>query len=128
MTSDPTAGASERVPSGETLHLVPAPIWEAHQGAETYLPEHFDQDGFIHCTDGDAQLLGGANLFYQADPRPYVVLTLAVDQLTSPVRYDDPAGTFPHIYGPLNLDAVVGVRRAVRLADGAFASFEGPVE
>ena len=111
-------------PGGETLHLVPAPHWEAHRDASSYLPEHYEQDGFIHCTDGDTALLGVANAFYRADPRPYVVLTLAVDRLTSPVRYDDPAAIYPHIYGPLNLDAVVKVRRAVRLADGSFASFE----
>lgn len=32
--------------------------------------------------------------------------------------------TFPHIYGPLNRDAIVGVRRAVRNADGAFTGIE----
>lgn len=34
------------------------------------------------------------------------------------------ATTFPHIYGPLNRDAIVGVRRAVRAADGAFTGIE----
>jgi len=34
--------------------------------------------------------------------------------------------TFPHIYGPLNRDAIVGVRRAVRAADGAFTGIEPP--
>lgn len=39
----------------------------------------------------------------------------------------EPASTgvvFPHIYGPLNRDAIVGVRRAVRAADGAFTGIE----
>ncbi len=30
------------------------------------------------------------------------------------------APLFPHIYGPLNLDAIVSIRRMVRSADGAF--------
>jgi uncharacterized protein (DUF952 family) len=41
--------------------------------------------------------------------------------LQSPVRYDDPAQIYPHIYGPINLDAVVEVRRVIRLADGSFS-------
>lgn len=34
------------------------------------------------------------------------------------------ATTFPHIYGPLNRDAIVGIRRAVRAADGTFTGIE----
>ena len=119
MTTDqPSAG---RVPSGHTLHLVPEPVWRAHQGAATYTPEPFAEEGFVHCTDGDEYLLGVANNYYRTDPRPYVVLVLDVDRLTAPVRYDDPAQIYPHVYGPINLDAVVEVRRAVRLADGSFS-------
>jgi uncharacterized protein (DUF952 family) len=34
---------------------------------------------------------------------------------------------FPHIYGPLNRDAIMGVRRVLRAADGAFTGF-APLE
>jgi hypothetical protein len=34
---------------------------------------------------------------------------------------------FPHIYGPLNRDAIMGIRRVVRGADGAFIGF-APLE
>jgi hypothetical protein len=34
-----------------------------------------------------------------------------------------PALTFPHIYGPLNRDAVTGMRRLTRAADGAFTGY-----
>jgi uncharacterized protein (DUF952 family) len=34
-----------------------------------------------------------------------------------------PAPLFPHIYGPLNRDAVVGMRKLVRAEDGAFTGY-----
>jgi uncharacterized protein (DUF952 family) len=34
-----------------------------------------------------------------------------------------PAPLFPHIYGPLNRDAVTGMRRLVRAEDGAFTGY-----
>ncbi|MDQ3695231.1 MAG: DUF952 domain-containing protein [Chloroflexota bacterium] len=110
-----------RQPAGETLHLVPEPVWEAQRQAATYTPEAFEREGFIHCTDGEANLLGVANTFYRDDPRPYVVLVLDLEQLRSPVRYDDPAQIYPHIHGPINREAVVAVRRTVRLVDGSFS-------
>ncbi len=119
MTTEPPR--ENRQPSGHTLHLVPEPVWESVQNSPTYVPEHYEADGFVHCTDGEENLLGVANLFYRGDERPYVVLVLDIDRLQAPVRYDDPSQIYPHIYGPVNLDAVVDVRRAVRLADGSFS-------
>lgn len=118
---DPAVAAR---PGGHTYHLTPEPVWHAQQEQATYQPEAFDADGFIHCTDGEVNLLAVANAFYQSDRRPYVVLVLDRDRVTAPVRYEDPERIYPHIYGPLNRDAVVMVRRAVRLADGSFASIE----
>ena len=120
-------GAEETVagrPGGRTFHLTPEPVWVEQAGANTYRPEGFDADGFIHCTDGEVNLLAVANAFYQTDRRPYLVLVIDLDRVTAPVRYDDPERIYPHIYGPLNRDAVVEVRRAVRLADGSFAEFD----
>jgi len=111
-------------PGGHTYHLTPEPVWTAQEQEDAYQPEAFGADGFIHCTDGEVNLLAVANTFYQADHRPYVVLVLDRDRITAPVRYEDPKQIFPHIYGPLNRDAVVEVRRAVRLADGSFTSIE----
>jgi uncharacterized protein (DUF952 family) len=66
-----------------------------------------------------------ANRFYAADPRPFVVLTLDLDALSVPWRYDDPEQRFPHVYGPLDPAAVIAVTRIARTADGTFLRFEG---
>ena len=43
-----------------------------------------------------------------------------MDRLAAPVRYEDPDAVYPHIYGPLNVDAVLSVRLVERGADGEF--------
>jgi uncharacterized protein (DUF952 family) len=108
-----------------TLHLTPKEVWERQSGDSEYLPEAYEADGFIHCTDGDENLLHVANLFYRLDAREFVVLTIDVDRLTSEVRYEDPDRIYPHIYGPLNTNAVVGLRNVDRSEDGAFIQFRG---
>lgn len=117
-TADDPAVASR--PGGRTYHLTPEPVWAAQRDGAAYRPEAFAEDGFIHCSDGEVNLLAAANRYYQGDKRPHVVLVVDLDRVDAPVRYEDPDRIYPHIHGPLSRDAVVEVRRAVRLADGSF--------
>lgn len=103
-----------------TYHLVPVDYWETHGGQAAYTPEAYDQDGFIHCTNGTAELITVANMFYTADPREFVVLILDVEAIESDVRYDDDGQVYPHIYGPLNTSSVIGSLPVERSADGTF--------
>lgn len=77
-------------------------------------------EGFIHAARRE-QVLGVAEAFY-ADAGPLLLLTIDPARLTSPVRDDEigPGLVFPHIYGPINLDAVVAVTPFERGADGGF--------
>lgn len=111
--------------AGVTFHLVPTPVWDSQKSQPQYTPEAYDTDGFIHCTDGLDQLLTVANLFYTSDARPFTTLVLAVSEITSPIRYDDPDQLFPHIYGPLNTSAVRDELPVDRERDGTFVGF-GP--
>ena len=105
-----------------TLHLCPVPVWEAQQFAESYVPEAFEDDGFIHCTDGDERMIWVANRFYTADPRDFIVLSLDLDVNGEPWKFEDPDNVFPHIYGPIHPPAVTQIRRVVREPSGAFVS------
>ncbi len=107
-------------PRGRTFHLTPAAVWLSQAEAATYQPEPFATEGFIHCTDGEENLVRVANLFYQRDPRPHVVLMIDLERVTAPVRYEDPDCIFPHLHGPLNREAVVAVRAIERHDDGTF--------
>lgn len=117
------ATADESRANNVTYHLAPRDVWDAQRRESTYLPEGFDQDGFIHCTDGLDELLIIANMFYTEDPREFVVLDLEVPAIESEVRYDDEEERYPHIYGLLNTSAVRGEANVLRDADGAFLSF-----
>ena len=103
-----------------TFHLVARDVWEMQREGDAYVPEAFAADGFVHCTDGEANVIDTANRYYQRDARAYVVLSIETDVLTSPVRYEDAARTFPHVYGPIEVAAVTAVRGVERDPAGRF--------
>jgi uncharacterized protein (DUF952 family) len=109
--------------AGIAYHLSPTPVWEAQKADRSYVPEAFEQDGFIHATNGLEKLLWVANEFYTGDARPHTVLVLDVSKLESPVRYDDEDQAFPHIYGPLNTDAVISELSVERGPGGEYIAF-----
>ena len=103
-----------------TLHLVPETVWDAHDPATPYVPEAYAADGFVHCTDGEQAVIDTANRYYQGDARHYVVLSIDTDALGAPVRYEDAGRIYPHVYGPIETEAVTLVREIERDADGRF--------
>lgn len=120
------ASAASTREAGITYHLVPADYWAAHGSNSAYTPEAFEQDGFIHCTNGIDELVTVANWFYTADPRQFIVLVLDVSAIESEVRYDDDGQVYPHIYGPLNTSAVIGHLLVERDDAGAFVRIGSP--
>jgi uncharacterized protein (DUF952 family) len=103
-----------------TFHYTPRDYFDRLNPDEDYLPPHFAEEGFIHCTDGAANLAATGNRFYRNDPRDFYVLYLDRERIKSPVKYEDERGIYPHIYGPLNRDAIVDCKVAAREPDGTF--------
>ena len=98
-------------------HLVPASTWNAI-AAGPYRAASLATEGFIHCSNLD-QVARVANLFY-ADQAEMVVLSIDAGRLIGALR-DEPAATgelFPHIYGPIEREAIVTVRPLERDPDG----------
>jgi uncharacterized protein (DUF952 family) len=110
------------------LHLIRAEDYHALAEGEPWRPESLATEGFIHCTAEPEVLLRVANNFYRQFPGDFLVLVIDPAQVAAPVKYEAPAHPsdalaqhrFPHIYGPLNREAIVAVRPARRAADGAF--------
>ncbi len=90
------------------LHIIPAHEWQAAQSGEVYRPAAFAQDGFIHCSRID-QVERTAGLHFPGR-RDLLLLCIDPRRVRAPVWYENLDGgesLFPHIYGPLNLDAVL---------------------
>ncbi len=112
-------------------HIASRQAWLAAQERGWYSAPTLTSDSFIHCSKRD-QVLRVANDFYGGGAN---LLLLCIDEskLKAELRWEAPAhpdsdvamatssvGLFPHLYGQLNLDAVV---QAVefRNSDGGFA-------
>lgn len=112
-------GQAAREPAWLAYHLVAAEEWDATPPGADYLPAAFPQDGFIHTTHTAVEVAAAGNRYYKSDARPYYAVVIDLRRLASPWRYDGDA-RFPHIYGPLNRDAVLAAPHAPRAPDGAF--------
>ena len=92
------------------FHILPAEDWAEAQAAGVYAPASMETDGFIHCSTA-AQVQGTLDNFFGGQ-KGLLLLCIAAPKVTAEIRFEDlyEAGQdFPHIYGSLNMDAVVEV-------------------
>ena len=79
-------------------------------------------EGFVHCSYAH-QVAATANRYY-ADLPAVVLLTIDPDRLDSPVVTESSVAggeEFPHVYGPIPVDAVIEAASWERGIDGGFA-------
>jgi len=106
------------------LHIAHRDDWEAALAAGEYRAGSLATEGFIHCSTPE-QVLIPANERYQGQ-RGLLLLVIDPNRLAADLVYEDcyeTGMTFPHIYGPLNLDAVL---RAVPFPPGPDGRFSLP--
>jgi uncharacterized protein (DUF952 family) len=80
------------------------------------------EQGFIHGSTA-GQVAPVANMIYKGLP-DLLVLVIDTDRVRPEVRYEPVTGwdePFPHIYGPLNTDAVIETRPLDPGPDGEFS-------
>jgi uncharacterized protein (DUF952 family) len=97
-------------PMPDILHITPRTTWERAVARSEYKGDTLATEGFIHCCTPE-QLAGVYDRYYKRQAG-LIVLRIDMARLTSPLKWESPPGSvekFPHIYGPLNLDAVVEV-------------------
>jgi uncharacterized protein (DUF952 family) len=98
------------------FHITDTVTWadSKQQGVHTGSTRGVDlaEEGYIHCSTA-AQWPGVVERYY-ADATDLVLLHVDERLLTSPLVYERLPGApepFPHVYGPINLDAVVADER-----------------
>ena len=104
-----------------TFHLVPSDVWAATDPGRPYEAASLVDEGFIHCTDGVDALGATFDRYYRADERRFLAMTVDLDALDVPWRYDVAGSPYPHIYGPIPRVAITAVDRVERAPDGRFA-------
>lgn len=103
------------------LHITRRLDWEGARELGEYRDDSLQSEGFIHCSTPE-QVLGPANNFYRGRS-DLVLLIIDPSRLAAELVYEDlyESGiNFPHVYGPLNLDAVTAVVPFPPLPDGTF--------
>ncbi len=110
------------------LHLASNDAWLAAVKEGLYRADSLSTAGFIHCSK-PSQIVGVANSFYRGQ-QGLVLLVIDPSKLESELKWEPPAepepsharagDLFPHLYGPLNLDAVVNIVAFDSDTDGNF--------
>jgi uncharacterized protein (DUF952 family) len=93
----------------QLFHITEATSWQTALLQGQYLAPSLQTEGFIHLSEqGQVKWVG---MHFYRGQLGLVLLEIDSDRLTSKLRYDEVVGDgiFPHLYGPLNLDAVVTV-------------------
>jgi len=105
------------------FHITKHEDWEAAQTKGEYIAESLATEGFIHCSTLN-QVLPVAENFYKGQNN-LILLMIEPTLLSSDLKWEAPSGgtpppgvpegeQFPHVYGPINIDAVVSALDFIR--------------
>ncbi len=111
------------------LHITSRQAWNTAQEQGQYTSPSLTSEGFIHCST-HAQVLPVAEKFYKGQTG-LVLLVIDSKRLSSELKWEPPfdgspppevpvSDIFPHVYGPINLDAVVQIIDFEPTAEGKF--------
>lgn len=105
----------------QILHIATKTDWENAKEAGAYTAPSLEKAGFIHCSLAQ-QIPAVANYNFKGQ-QGLVILEIDENKLSHDVKYEDlwnEGQLYPHIYGPLNIDAVVKTVPFPPEADGTF--------
>jgi uncharacterized protein (DUF952 family) len=106
------------------LHFCPRAEWESAVSAGSYAADTLASQGYIHCST--AELVHVPATVLARGRTDLLLLEIDEARLPVPLVWEDgdpphPDGTqFPHVYGPIPVDAVVSVRPYPPNPDGTF--------
>ena len=115
-------------PDTYILHIASNEAWLAAVKKGAYHADSLSTEGFIHCST-KFQIVDVANTFYRGQ-HGLVLLVIDTAKLDAEYKWEPPAepeptharagDLFPHVYGPINLDAVTNVISFEPDSEGVF--------
>ena len=106
-------------------HITTRKTWDLAVDKQLYDFCALKTDGFIHCSTL-AQVVTTANRFFKGVDY-LIVLEIETSGIHSEIRYENLEGgdeKFPHIYGPIELDAVVGFFEFLKNENNLFSALK----
>lgn len=90
-------------------HIVLPEVWERFRNEKFYEAESLRVENFIHCSFAE-QLQKVLERYYKDAPE-VLILEIETEKLTAKLLNEISTGgeIYPHIYGKINRDAIVGV-------------------
>ena len=110
----------------QIVHITTHTAWDEARQAGSYSSVSLNTEGFIHFSFPE-QVVRVANANFHGFEDELVLLVVDPNALEMPMRLEVPergAPPFPHLYGPLNIEAVT---RVVPFTEGS-GGFELPPE
>ena len=100
-------------------HLTSSEAWSQAQASGIYEAPSLAEEGFIHCSVDEAQALRVAERLY-AGATGMQLLDVDTDRLNAQIKREPSRSgeIYPHIYGRIDLEAVVRVRDLALDAEG----------
>lgn len=93
-------------------HITTQAQWNAANEKGYYESPSLKDEGFIHCSE-ERQIPDVLNRYF-SDKSHLLKLTIDTEKLSSQLIYDWSNAiedTFPHIYGPINLEAIINITK-----------------
>lgn len=103
------------------FHITSAAEWSRAKANGEYAADSLPSEGFIHCSDRH-QVIDVANRLFRGR-RDLVLLHIDPGKLPVEVRYENLEGgreLYPHVYGPIGLDAIVEITVLAPGDDGRY--------
>ena len=102
------------------LHLCRPEEWESALASGAYRADSLESEGFIHCSTPE-QIVATAQR-HRKGQQGLLLLVIDPDRVGPEIRWEEAKNgeAYPHIYGPLNIDAVTAVKPFPLQPDGSF--------
>jgi uncharacterized protein (DUF952 family) len=103
-------------------HIARKTDWNNARSAESYAAHSLASEGYIHCSTRQ-QVINTANRLFNGR-QDLVLLCVNTNTVKAKIRYEYLEGgieLFPHVYGALEIAAIVAAHDFAPQPDGSFA-------